>query len=131
MIVSTLLFGKALDFRPTQSDKDYPLCSCPDLSQGTISPREIIDSSLLKRWVYKVESLSRQQRIFAVQLFELHRLIKVQGLIASSSDVLLDEISYLGKAAAKRYPVKKLLPSEFIAKPPLLPHATNHRSRED
>ncbi|KAF2601885.1 hypothetical protein F2Q70_00027903 [Brassica cretica] len=64
----------------------------------------------------------RQQRIFAVQLFELHRLIKVQRLIASSSDVLLDEISYLGNV-----PVKKLLPSEFIVKPPPLPQVTKHR----
>ncbi|XP_010478952.1 PREDICTED: uncharacterized protein LOC104757864 [Camelina sativa] len=30
-----------------------------------------------------------QQRVFAVQLFELHRLIKVQKLIAASPDIQL------------------------------------------
>lgn len=51
----------------------------------------------------------------------MHRLIKVQKLIAASPDLLLDEISFLGKVSAKSYPVKKLLPSEFLVKPPL-PH---------
>lgn len=34
---------------------------------------------------------------------------------------MLDEINFLGKVSSKSYPVKKLLPSEFLIKPPL-PH---------
>lgn len=59
------------------------------------------------------------------QLYFVFTIIKVQRLIASSSDVLLDEISYLGNV-----PVKKLLPSEFILKPPPLPQVTKHRSSD-
>ncbi|KAG5386650.1 hypothetical protein IGI04_038120 [Brassica rapa subsp. trilocularis] len=71
-----------------------------------------------------------QQRVFAVQLFELHRLIKVQRLIAASPDVLVDDMSYVGKVAAKSYPVKKLhLPSGFLVKPPL-PQVIKHRSSD-
>ncbi|XP_018483656.1 protein EARLY FLOWERING 3 isoform X2 [Raphanus sativus] len=97
-------------------------------SVDAFSPDEVVGVLGQKRFWRARKAIANQQRIFAVQLFELHRLIKVQRLIASSSDVLLDEISYLGKVAAKSYPVKKLLPSESIVKPPPLPHATDHRS---
>ncbi|VVB10607.1 unnamed protein product [Arabis nemorensis] len=60
-----------------------------------------------------------------VQLFELHRLIKVQRLIAASPDLLLDDVTYLEKASAKSSPQKKLLQSEFIVKP--LPRVAKHR----
>ncbi|KAH0851854.1 LOW QUALITY PROTEIN: hypothetical protein HID58_094428, partial [Brassica napus] len=89
------------------------------------SPDEVVGVLGQKRFWRARKAIANQQRIFAVQLFELHRLIKVQRLIASSSDVLLDEISYLGNV-----PVKKLLPSEFILKPPPLPQVTKHRSSD-
>ncbi|KAF3579701.1 hypothetical protein DY000_02034449 [Brassica cretica] len=92
------------------------------ISSVDVSPDEVVGVLGQKRFWRARKAIANQQRIFAVQLFELHRLIKVQRLIASSSDVLLDEISYLGNV-----PVKKLLPSEFIVKPPPLPQVTKHR----
>ncbi|RDX76385.1 Protein EARLY FLOWERING 3, partial [Mucuna pruriens] len=41
--------------------------------------------------------IANQQRVFAVQVFELHRLIKVQQLIASSPDVMLDDGAFMGQ----------------------------------
>ncbi|OMO86607.1 protein EARLY FLOWERING 3-like protein [Corchorus olitorius] len=60
-----------------------------------------------------------QQRVFAVQVFELHRLIKVQRLIAGSPHVLLEDTAYLSKPSFKGSPAR-ILPPEFIVKP--LPH---------
>ncbi|KAJ0089675.1 hypothetical protein Patl1_12985 [Pistacia atlantica] len=60
-----------------------------------------------------------QQRVFAVQVFELHRLIKVQQLIAGSPHLLLEDSPYLGKPSLIASPAKKLLP-EYVVKP--LPH---------
>ncbi|KAF5452043.1 hypothetical protein F2P56_027082 [Juglans regia] len=58
-----------------------------------------------------------QQRVFAVQVFELHRLIKVQQLIAGSPHVLLENGAFLGKPSLKDCPAKKL-PSKYVVKPP-------------
>nr|CAA72719.1 nematode responsive protein [Arabidopsis thaliana] len=91
------------------------------ISSIDVSPDDVVGILGQKRFWRARKAIANQQRVFAVQLFELHRLIKVQKLIAASPDLLLDEISFLGKVSAKSYPVKKLLPSEFLVKPPL-PH---------
>ncbi|MBA0731941.1 hypothetical protein Gogos_016060, partial [Gossypium gossypioides] len=57
-----------------------------------------------------------QQRVFAVQVFELHRLIKVQRLIAGLPHLLLEDTAYLSKPSYKDSPGKKL-PPELIVKP--------------
>ncbi|KAM7256080.1 hypothetical protein ACFE04_011821 [Oxalis oulophora] len=54
-----------------------------------------------------------QQRVFAVQLFELHRLIKVQRLVAGSPHILLEN---LDKPTLKSAPVHKAS-TEYIVKP--------------
>ncbi|ESQ50286.1 hypothetical protein EUTSA_v10001926mg [Eutrema salsugineum] len=97
------------------------------ISSMDVSPDDVVGVLGQKRFWRARKAIANQQRVFAVQLFELHRLIKVQRLIAASPDVLLDDINYLGKVAAKTYPVKKLLPSEFILKPPL-PQVIKHTS---
>ncbi|KAJ4890596.1 Protein EARLY FLOWERING 3 [Raphanus sativus] len=96
------------------------------VSSVDVSPDDVVGVLGQKRFWRARKAIANQQRVFAVQLFELHRLIKVQRLIAASPDVLLDDISYLGKVAA---PVKKLLPSGFIVKPPL-PQAIKRRSSD-
>ncbi|KAJ0248213.1 Protein EARLY FLOWERING 3 [Hirschfeldia incana] len=96
------------------------------VSSVDVSPDDVVGVLGQKRFWRARKAIANQQRVFAVQLFELHRLIKVQKLIAASPDVVLDDISYLGKVAA---PVKKLLPSGFIVKPPL-PQALKRRSSD-
>ncbi|KAF8047731.1 hypothetical protein N665_2849s0002 [Sinapis alba] len=102
------------------------------VSSTDVSPDDVVGVLGQKRFWRARKAIANQQRVFAVQLFELHRLIKVQKLIAASPDVLLDDISYLGKVAAKSYPVKKILPSGFIVKPPPpLPQVIKHRRSSD
>ncbi|KAK7291021.1 hypothetical protein RIF29_05861 [Crotalaria pallida] len=43
-----------------------------------------------------------QQRVFAVQVFELHRLIKVQQLIAGSPDLSLEDDDFVENSPPKR-----------------------------
>ncbi|XP_043703825.1 ELF3-like protein 2 [Telopea speciosissima] len=62
-------------------------------------------------------AIVNQQRVFAVQVFELHRLIKVQRLIAGSPHLLLENNHYLAKLSLMVSPTKKL-PSEHVLKPP-------------
>uniref|UniRef100_A0A1J3EWR0 Protein EARLY FLOWERING 3 n=1 Tax=Noccaea caerulescens TaxID=107243 RepID=A0A1J3EWR0_NOCCA len=100
------------------------------MSSVDVSPDDVVGVLGQKRFWRARKAIANQQRVFAVQLFELHRLIKVQRLIAASPDVLLDDISYLGKVAAKSYPVKKLIPSEFMLKPPL-PQVVKYRSHSE
>nr|WAQ69509.1 EARLY FLOWERING 3 [Pyrus x bretschneideri] len=57
-----------------------------------------------------------QQRLFAVQVFELHRLIKVQRLIAGSPHLLLEDTAFLGTSTLRGSPATKLS-SEYVVKP--------------
>ncbi|OMO66437.1 hypothetical protein COLO4_30566 [Corchorus olitorius] len=59
---------------------------------------------------------SCQQRVFAVQVFELHRLLKVQKLIAGSPQMLLEETIFMGKPSLdisiKKFPSDRALEIE-------------------
>ncbi|MBA0847389.1 hypothetical protein Goshw_017221 [Gossypium schwendimanii] len=70
---------------------------------------------LLYKYLIASKCIS-QQRVFAVQVFELHRLIKVQRLIAGLPHLLLEDTAYLSKPSYKDSPGKKL-PPELIVKP--------------
>ncbi|KAL3840839.1 hypothetical protein ACJIZ3_025430 [Penstemon smallii] len=69
------------------------------------------------------KTIIHQQRLFSVQIFELHRLIKVQRLITGSPDVLHENNFNLNKPSIKFPPMNKLLyvtpldPSPVIIKP--------------
>ncbi|KAF4352841.1 hypothetical protein G4B88_024768 [Cannabis sativa] len=59
-----------------------------------------------------------QQRVFAVQVFELHRLIKVQRLIAGSPNLMVENGDILEKSPLKGcYPAKKLQQEYVVVKP--------------
>ncbi|XP_052170222.1 protein EARLY FLOWERING 3 [Diospyros lotus] len=79
---------------------------CPDDVVGIIGQKHF--------WKAR-KAIVNQQRVFAVQVFELHRLVKVQRLIAGSPHLLLDDTAYLGKPL-NGSSVNKL-PLEYIAKP--------------
>lgn len=61
--------------------------------------------------------------MFAVQVFELHRLIKVQRSFAGSPHLLVEDGAYLGKPSKGSF--AKKLPLELIIKPP--PHTVKHK----
>ncbi|XP_016462271.1 ELF3-like protein 2 [Nicotiana tabacum] len=64
-------------------------------------------------------TIVHQQRIFAIQLFELHRLTKVQKLIARSPDILFKGNFYLHQPSIKFSSLKKL-PCDNVLEPPAL-----------
>ncbi|KAF2304384.1 hypothetical protein GH714_030624 [Hevea brasiliensis] len=81
-----------------------------------------LSNSFFKDVVYVLDptlvTFYSQQRLFAWQVFELHRLIKVQRLIAASPNLLLQDITYLGKHSTKVSPAEKL-PSQYVVAPPV------------
>nr|GMD48844.1 protein EARLY FLOWERING 3-like [Ipomoea batatas] len=114
----------------SQKDKGYKslrtgnVCPGEDSSEtsmvGCISGVAIIPDDIVgligKNHFWKArKSIIHQQRLFAFQVFELHRLIKVQKLIAGSPN-LLDGSAYLAKSL-KRSSAKSL-PLEYIVKEP-------------
>ncbi|GMH10786.1 hypothetical protein Nepgr_012627 [Nepenthes gracilis] len=64
-----------------------------------ISPDDVVGIIGLKHFWKARRAIVNQQRVFAVQVFELHRLIKVQKLIAGLPHLPLDGSSYVGKAS--------------------------------
>ncbi|PPD86733.1 hypothetical protein GOBAR_DD16310 [Gossypium barbadense] len=84
-------------------------------SNGGLSLELMLGGSWRRKYLISTKCIS-QQRVFAVQVFELHRLIKVQRLIAGLPHILLEDAAYLSKPSFKDSPVKKL-PQELIVKP--------------
>lgn len=65
---------------------------------GEISPDEIVAAIGPKHFWKARRAIQNQQRVFAVQVFELHKLIKVQKLIAASPHLLIEGDPVLGNA---------------------------------
>ncbi|CAO2165251.1 unnamed protein product [Urochloa humidicola] len=63
-----------------------------------ISPDEIVGAIGPKHFWKARRAIQNQQRVFAVQVFELHKLIKVQKLISASPHLLIEGDPVLGSA---------------------------------
>ncbi|KAA8542466.1 hypothetical protein F0562_023398 [Nyssa sinensis] len=72
-----------------------------------------------KFWIAR-SAMVNHQREFAEQVFELHRLIKVQSLLAGSPGLLLNDKRCLGKPSSGMSPVKKLPRENLLEPPPLI-----------
>ncbi|PON86191.1 Protein EARLY FLOWERING [Trema orientale] len=83
-----------------------------------ISPDDVVGIIGQKHFWKARRAISNQQRVFAVQVFELHRLIKVQRLIAESPNLLVEDGAFIGKSSLKGFPspAKKLTP-KYVVKP--------------
>ncbi|PIN00275.1 hypothetical protein CDL12_27228 [Handroanthus impetiginosus] len=89
------------------------------ISQLDITPDDVVGIIGQKRFWKARKAIANQQRVFAIQVFELHRLIKVQRLIAASPHLLLEDSPYLrkpvkalpGKKIPSRYPIKAPIPN--------------------
>ncbi|KAK4792600.1 hypothetical protein SAY86_023035 [Trapa natans] len=79
------------------------------ISAMDISPDDIVGIMGQKQFWKARRAIVNQQRVFAVQVFELHRLIKVQKLIAASPHLLEDTSTTLSKPSSNSSPVGKLL----------------------
>ncbi|XP_010526070.1 PREDICTED: protein EARLY FLOWERING 3 [Tarenaya hassleriana] len=113
--VESQLGGGSLQERDGEASDGLSETSMVDsISSADVSPDDVVGIIGQKRFWKARRAIANQQRVFAVQVFELHRLIKVQKLIAASPHLLLDDGTYLGKSS----PIKKLLPGEeYIVKP--------------
>ncbi|XP_021739080.1 protein EARLY FLOWERING 3-like [Chenopodium quinoa] len=94
---------------------DVSETSMEDTSELDITPDDVVRIIGRKHFWKARTAISTQQRLFAVQIFELHRLIKVQKLIAESPDLLLEGTTFVGKSSLKDSAVKKYS-SEFAVK---------------
>ncbi|KAK1408138.1 hypothetical protein QVD17_39772 [Tagetes erecta] len=72
-----------------------------------ISPDDVVGIIGQKHFWKARRAIVNQQRVFAVQVFELHRLIKVQRLIAGSPQLMVEDNTYLPKPP-KVTPIKKI-----------------------
>lgn len=66
-----------------------------------ISPDDVVGVIGPKHFWKARRAFMNQQRVFAIQVFELHRLIKVQKSIAASPHLLLEGNPYLSKSPVK------------------------------
>ncbi|PIA64532.1 hypothetical protein AQUCO_00100188v1 [Aquilegia coerulea] len=77
-----------------------------------ISPDDVVQEIGQKHFWKARSMMANQQRLFSGQIFELHRLVTVQRLIAGSPHLLLDDYLYLHKTSANK------IPSEYVPKSP-------------
>ncbi|TKY74934.1 EARLY FLOWERING 3 [Spatholobus suberectus] len=99
-----------------KSDNASKISMVENLSTVNISPDDVVGIIGQKHFWKARRAIANQQRVFAVQVFELHRLMKVQQLIAGSPDILLEDGAFLGKSPPKGSAPKKLS-LEYVVKP--------------
>ncbi|KAM6559187.1 hypothetical protein CsatA_028426 [Cannabis sativa] len=88
------------------------------ISITDISPDDVVGIIGQKHFWKARRAIANQQRVFAVQVFELHRLIKVQRLIAGSPNLMVENGDILEKSPLKGcYPAKKLQQEYVVVKP--------------
>uniref|UniRef100_A0A5B7BG22 Putative Hydroxyproline-rich glycoprotein family protein n=1 Tax=Davidia involucrata TaxID=16924 RepID=A0A5B7BG22_DAVIN len=90
------------------------------ISGSDISLDDFVGGIGQKQFWKARNAMVNQQREFAEQVFELHRLIKVQSLLAGSPGLLLKDKLCLGKPSNRISPVKKLSLENVLEPPPLI-----------
>ncbi|XP_031487409.1 protein HEADING DATE 3B-like [Nymphaea colorata] len=85
-----------------------------------ISPDDIVGVIGPKQFWKARRAMVNQQRLFSVQVFELHRLIKVQKLFAGSPHLLLEDELYLTIPSKKAADSKILSDLNSKPQPPIV-----------
>ncbi|KAL4334548.1 hypothetical protein GQ457_07G031490 [Hibiscus cannabinus] len=107
---------------------NIPSTSVESLSNSDICPDDIVGVIGQKHFWKVRRAIVNQQRIFAVQIFELHRLIKVQRLIAGSPNILLEDTYYMGKPSLNVSSIKKF-PSDNVPESALIVKIRNNSQK--
>ncbi|XP_077210424.1 ELF3-like protein 2 [Tasmannia lanceolata] len=97
-----------------RNDDIFETSMVDGISGLDISPDDVVDVIGQKYFWKARRAIVSQQRAFAEQVFELHRLIKVQKLIPDSPLLLHGDYPYVSRPP--KIPAKKLS-SEYILKP--------------
>ncbi|MBA0683915.1 hypothetical protein Goari_025540 [Gossypium aridum] len=93
---------------------------CPDDVVGIIGEKHF--------WNVR-RAIANQQRVFSMQVFELHRLIKVQRLIAGSPHMLFEDTFHIDRPSFDVSPIKKL--SDDVPQPPLIVKVKSNSRKPD
>ncbi|KAI9161771.1 hypothetical protein LWI28_020524 [Acer negundo] len=97
-----------------------------------LSPDDVVGVIGEKQFWKARRAIIDQQRVFAVQVFELHRLMKVQKLIARSPHLLLDDQLYMSKPHLDMSSVKKLPPKSILeASPQIIVKSKDNSQKPD
>ncbi|KAE8656992.1 Detected protein of unknown function [Hibiscus syriacus] len=107
---------------------NVPSTSLESLSNLDIRPDDIVGVIGQKQFWKVRRAIINQQRIFAVQIFELHRLIKVQRLIAGSPNILLEDACYMGKPSLNASSIKKF-PSDNVPESAMIVKIRNNSQK--
>ncbi|XP_073127244.1 ELF3-like protein 2 [Henckelia pumila] len=114
----------AMNLGSTGKKQENSDTSVEDCIHGLHLTPDDVAGVIGQRFFWKARrTIAHQQKIFAVQIFELHRLLKVQKLIAGSPEVIFENNFNLKKPSIKFPPMNKLLfvtpldPSPIVAKP--------------
>ncbi|XP_042455907.1 ELF3-like protein 2 [Zingiber officinale] len=84
-----------------RKDDAYEPSTAGTVSSLEISPDDIVGVIGTKHFWKARRAIINQQRVFGMQVFELHRLIKVQKLMAASPHLLIEGHTYLNKPSVK------------------------------
>lgn len=76
-----------------KNDETSDMSMVDPISGLDISPDDVVGVIGPKQFWKARRAIVNQQRVFALQVFELHRLLKVQKLLAASPHLLLEENS--------------------------------------
>ncbi|KAK1563454.1 hypothetical protein Q3G72_027794 [Acer saccharum] len=111
--------GKPVKVRKVdRHDNVSNTCMMDSISVLGLSPDDVVGMIGEKQFWKARRAIIDQQRVFAVQVFELHRLMKVQKLIARSPHLLLDDQLYMNKPHLDMSLVKKLPPKSILQTSP-------------
>ncbi|KAH0777169.1 hypothetical protein KY290_008580 [Solanum tuberosum] len=94
------------------------------VSEMDVSPDDVVRMIGQKHFWKARRAIANQQRTLAVQVFELHRLLKVQKLIAGSPNVNLEDNAYLGKPV-KRLSAKRISLEHSVKAPEIVSRPKN------
>ncbi|KAL9227265.1 hypothetical protein vseg_002977 [Gypsophila vaccaria] len=83
-------------------------------SEFDITPDDVVDIMGRNQFWKARTAIVNQQRVFAVQVFELHRLLKVQKHFAGSPNMLLEASAFVGQVSLKPPAMKNS--SEYVVK---------------
>ncbi|KAI3728203.1 hypothetical protein L6452_16835 [Arctium lappa] len=92
---------------PVNGDVVYEASMVDSISRDDISPDNVVGIMGHNHFLKARRAIVNQQKTFSGQVFELHRLIKVQKLIAGIPQPMVEDVAFLGKLA-KVSPIKKV-----------------------
>ncbi|XP_054792252.1 ELF3-like protein 2 [Prosopis cineraria] len=118
-------FGDKINLRDGYLEKPATtdVQKCPDVLEidrkhkMRITPDDVMGVMGEKQFWRVRRTIINQQRVFVQQVFELHRLIKVQKLIAGSPHLLIQDKLLLNKPTLKVSAPKKLQSDSVIEQP--------------